>query len=219
MPSARHLLAQLAHRLVQEGFEPGEDFSAREGELLCTQAARACLLEQPPPGWSWRIRHATRTPEYDPVELLESQVGVPNFFEALVRQANATVEQLADDWAAVYASLLVAYLCTRHPYLNSVDVVGAMLLSHRTDAIVHRMEKVEVSGFTEAEGDWLIERILWDVLQPLGGKSPQHFTQRGDGQVAFTWAGYERLALALESPAPGPDFLELSALLFETRDR
>jgi len=48
MPSARYLLAQSAYQLMQEGSEPGEDFSASEGQLLCTQAARACLLKQVP---------------------------------------------------------------------------------------------------------------------------------------------------------------------------
>jgi len=80
MPSARSLLASMARQLVQAGFEPGDDFSASEGRLLCSPEAREHLLVQAPPGWNWYARYASTVIEPDPIEVLEGQVGVPGFF-------------------------------------------------------------------------------------------------------------------------------------------
>jgi len=111
--------------------------------------------------------------------------------------------------------LLEAYLHARHPYLQSVDLLGALLPAGRADAVMNRLERGAIPEFSRAEGEELLERAWLDVLRALGGEAPQHFVPDGEGGVVFTWAGYERLALALESPEAGPSFLELAAALFE----
>ena len=215
MPSAQSFLASMAHQLVQAGFEPGEDFSASEGRLLCSPEAREYLLAQAPPGWNWYVRYASTVIESDPIELLEAQVGVPGFFEALMQRGSCTLSERSDGWAANYALLLVEYLHARHPYLQSVDLLGALLPSERTDAIVSRLEQGRFPKLSEAEGEELLEQTWLDVLRALGGEAPQHFVPDGEGGVTFTWAGYKQLALALENPEAGPSFLELAAALFE----
>ena len=214
MPSAQSLLASIARQLVQAGFEPGNDFSAREGRLLCSPDAREYLLAQAPLGWNWYVRYASTVIEPDPIELLEAQVGVPGFFEALMQRCR-TLSERSDGWAANYALLLVEYLHARHPYMQSVDLLGALLPSERTDAIVSRLEQGEFPTLSKAEGEELLERAWLDVLRALGGQAPQHFVPDGKEGVTFTWSGYKRLALALENPEPGPNFLELAAALFK----
>ena len=215
MPGAQTFLASMARQLVQAGFEPGNDFSASEGRLLCSQEAREHLLAQAPPGWNWYVRYASTVIEPDPIELLEAQVGVPGFFQALMRRGSRTLSERSDGWAARYAVLLESYLQARHPYLQSVDLLGALLPSERREAIVNLLEWGTIAEFSKAEGEDLFERACLDVLQALEGETPQHFVPHGEGGVTFTWAGYKRLALALENPEPGPSFLELAAALFE----
>ncbi|PSP18952.1 MAG: hypothetical protein BRC58_02340 [Cyanobacteria bacterium QS_8_64_29] len=205
----------MACQLVQAGFEPGDDFSASEGHLLCSPEAREHLLGQAPPGWNWYVRYASTVIEPDPIELLEAQVGVPAFFQALVQRGSRTLSKRSDAWAASYVVLLEAYLHARHPYLQSVDLLGALLPSERADAVMDRLERGAIPEFSRAEGEELLERAWLDVLQALGGEAPQHFEPDGKGGVVFTWTGYERLALVLESPEAGPSFLELAAALFE----
>ena len=147
MPGAQTFLASMARQLVQAGFEPGNDFSAREGRLLCSPEAREHLLAQAPPGWNWYVRYASTVIEPDPIELLEAQVGIPVFFQALMQRGSRTLSERSDGWAANYALLLVEYLHARHPYLQSVDLLGALMPSERTDAIVSWLEQGAVPDF------------------------------------------------------------------------
>lgn len=201
---------QIAQTLVRAGFEPGRDFSAAQGRLLCTHQTQTYLTERAPPGIA---RLAQKFPELDlddPIEAFEAQVGVSGALSALVDRVRDTAGTLSDAQAAVYTQLLGQALEARHPYLFSSAIVGELVLGDRANALVERLYQGQAFAVSAAERDRLLARICDDTLQALGTRCHQHYQRYCDGQLWLTHAGYQLLARALDSPYPQ---VPLNALL------
>jgi len=193
---------QIAQTLARAGFEPGRDFSAARGRLLCTRQTQTYLRESAPPGIARLAHNLTQLDLDDPVEAFEAQVGCSGALSALVARVRDTASTLSDAQAGAYTQLLGEALEARHPYLFSSAIVGELVLSERADALLERLYQGQSFAVSVPERDRLLARMCDDVLQALDARCPRHYQRRRDGYPQLTRSGYQLLARALGSPDP-----------------
>ncbi len=186
--------------LVDEGLEPGKDFSfGLDGEIIISDRTQQVLLNQLP---KERIAlfeaqlHSSSVPS--PVVAIEHQLGCP-FFTNLTEIATQQIQMLNNSQAAAYLGVLLAGLVKRHPALQSVDFPTLFIFRTLKGLSPERAMAILNDPQTDPEFD---ETIIFQHLLAAMEDTEYHRIAGLDGVISIehlkkldlVWCGDRRIS-------------------------
>jgi hypothetical protein len=169
--------------LVDEGLEPGKDFSfGLDGEIIISDRAKQVLLRKLPKECISSFKSQLQSsPVLDPVAAIEQQLECP-FFTNLTEIATRQIQVLSNSQAAAYLGVLIAGLVKRHPALQNADFPTLFIVNTLEGLSQERAMAILNDPQTDPEFD---ETIIFQHLLAAMEDTEYHRIAGLDGVISI----------------------------------